>query len=97
MAGIRAWAKHAEFPALRRSGLAMVIAVVLQVGLGFAAFVFRAKPNPDGIPSLGQALVNTAHQTNGAVLLGITVLLVLWVRRLLVNPPAEETAAEPAS
>ncbi|MDR3637540.1 MAG: COX15/CtaA family protein [Isosphaeraceae bacterium] len=83
-------------PGLVPAARAMALAVTLQVVLGLAAWMlllpFDHVPRP---VSLWQAMVRTAHQTNGALLLGSAVVLAL--RACRHQGPAAATAAAPAS
>jgi cytochrome c oxidase assembly protein subunit 15 len=84
----------AELPALVPAARAMALAVTLQVALGVAAWLlllpFDRVPRP---VSLWQAMVRTGHQTNGALLLGSSVVLALRAFRHL--SPARSRAADP--
>lgn len=65
---------------LRRAGLVMVIVVTLQFLLGWAAFLVRGKAIQAA--STHEALVRTAHQVNGAVLLALAACVFVWARWL---------------
>ncbi|WP_233578839.1 COX15/CtaA family protein [Tautonia sociabilis] len=76
LAGRRAW------PALAPSARAMLALVIVQVALGIASW-WVLRPF-DGIPravSRGQAVVRTAHQANGALLLAASTVLALRAAR----------------
>lgn len=88
-AGVRAWGLHGlEEPVLRRFGLALLILGGLQLILGVAALAVVVSQGEETAISGTRALVRTAHQVNGALLLGTGMALALWVRRLL-TPPSE--------
>ncbi|GJM18670.1 MAG: hypothetical protein DHS20C14_08830 [Phycisphaeraceae bacterium] len=79
--------------ALRRTGAAMFVIVVLQFTLGWGAFIATqmggtARPVPDATElaqahplPVGEAIVTTAHQTGGALLIALIALGVFWSRR----------------
>jgi len=88
-AGFRAVTLQAEKP-LRRAGLAVLILVGVQLLLGIIALALR--PAPGDQPTALAALLTTAHQANGALLLAATATLTLWTWRLML--PAGEVVAE---
>jgi heme A synthase len=88
--GFRAWAAHGRQPLLQRLGLAVVLAVVLQIGLGFAAYLATLPEGADG-----SLLLATSHQGFGAVLLGLSVTLLAWSFRL-VAPARAGSARRPS-
>lgn len=67
-------------PTLRRLGSALVAVVVLQFTLGWVAFVWGGRTlEADSVP---QALIRTAHQANGALLLAVAAAAFVWGKRL---------------
>ncbi len=85
MAGVRAWGLHGGAVPLHRAGLAVLAAVGLQLVLGVAtlsAMAMRTGATRSG----AEVVIATAHQVNGAVVLGAAVALALWTRRLLAVP-----------
>jgi cytochrome c oxidase assembly protein subunit 15 len=68
-------------PVLRRCGRWLVGVVALQFLLGWATFGMGG----GGLQAEtgGQALLRTAHQANGALLLALAVLAFIWTRRML--------------
>ena len=98
--GYAGWVVHAvirhreSVPALLPSARALTLAVTLQVVLGVVALVMILPlgGNPR-VPTLWQAMTRTAHQTNGALLLGASVVLALRARRAL--RPVAERAPNP--
>jgi len=107
--GMRAWGLNTGEPLLRRSGAALLIIVAIQVMLGITAVAFRTPPVDDSptaqklltAPLLEatqttplQALITTLHQTNAALLLGVSVIAALWTWRLLVETGKHETPPE---
>ncbi|MDQ7086951.1 MAG: COX15/CtaA family protein [Acidobacteriota bacterium] len=86
IAGLRAWGAHREIPILRRLGAWLLWIMPLQLLLGLGALVAVLFRGGRGEPSWTEVLVATAHQLNGALLLGLCVLLACWTRRLLRTP-----------
>jgi cytochrome c oxidase assembly protein subunit 15 len=97
MAGLMLTARHhahpphpphpapAQSPALTRTltatGWALVAAVALQFALGWTAFMMTAEDREAS--STAEALVRTAHQANGALVLALATLGFTWTRRVL--------------
>jgi hypothetical protein len=63
---------------LRRIGLGLVIVVGLQFALGWAAFFVGGAERTAANPA--EALIRTAHQANGAVLIAFAALAFVWSR-----------------
>lgn len=63
---------------LARLGYAVILCVAFQFLLGWAAFVTHSGREA---ATIGEALVRTAHQANGAALLGLTTALALLARQ----------------
>ena len=80
--GARAWGLNPDQPILKRIGLALLCVVTLQVLLGVCAVIALGGGGPLEHPDMAQAIITTAHQTTGAVLLAIAVLLAAWTVRL---------------
>jgi len=77
---------RARLSGLIPSAMAAAVASTLQIVLGIVAMVYLLPF--DGIPgpvSFYQAVVRTGHQTNGALLLAATVVLVLRSFRFLAR------------
>lgn len=85
---------RANAPQLVPSAWAVGIGVSLQVALGLLALwmLLPLGGNPR-VPTLWQAMTRTAHQTNGALLLGASVVLFLRAHRHLT--PAAHAATAP--
>jgi cytochrome c oxidase assembly protein subunit 15 len=66
---------------IRTFGTALIVVVSLQFALGWATFAMGGRTLEAGSPS--QALLRTAHQANGGLLLGVAAAAFLWTRRLL--------------
>ena len=83
-AAVRAGSLYGDEPVLRRLGRATIWLVSIQVTLGVLAFAAVSTREPGAVPDAFEVLAATAHQANGALLLGVAVLLLVWQRRLLV-------------
>ncbi len=76
---------------LRRVGVALVVVTILQFLLGWVAFVVRGSDIK--ADTTWEALIRTAHQANGALLLAATALAFVWSRWLWrVTRPATASA-----
>ncbi len=83
--GVRAWGMYAGQPVIKRTGIALIHAMILQVVLGIASFINVPKGPRDpeaAIPGLEVAFTTT-HQAAGAILLAVAAALFVWQRRLL--------------
>jgi cytochrome c oxidase assembly protein subunit 15 len=83
--GFAAVATAAQFgdsaPLFRRLGRAILAVVLIQFLLGWTAF-FAGGTGREA-PTAAAALLRTAHQANGALLLGLATALFLYTRRAL--------------
>ncbi|MBI3252124.1 MAG: COX15/CtaA family protein [Candidatus Omnitrophica bacterium] len=59
---------------------------LIQIFLGFGSFVFTRMLEKTEAPRLGAVLFTTAHQTLGALILGLVVLLTIRIFRLYQKP-----------
>ncbi len=68
------------FSLLRCSALSLGFITVCQIFLGFGAFIFTRMLAAGYAPSYGEVIFTAAHQTLGAIILGLTFLmsLVVW-------------------
>ena len=80
---VRATGLYGGEPVLHRLGRATIWLVSIQVTLGVLAFAAVSSRVPGAAPANYEVLTATAHQANGALLLGVAVLLLVWHRRLL--------------
>lgn len=88
--GVRAWGFHADLPILPRLGLALAALLCAQLCLGIAALVVTTLERPPGERVRFEIPIATAHQTIGATILGVAVLMRLWLGRLVgVTPEAK--------
>jgi cytochrome c oxidase assembly protein subunit 15 len=81
-AAVRAGSLYGE-PMLRRLGRATIWLVSIQVTLGVLAFAAVSTREVGTPPDAFEVVAATAHQANGALLLGVAMLLLVWNRRLL--------------
>jgi heme a synthase len=80
--GARAWGVNRDQPILSRLGAGLLCMLLVQVLLGICAVIAIGGEGPLKNPDMGQAVITTAHQVAGAVLLAVSVLLALWSIRL---------------
>jgi cytochrome c oxidase assembly protein subunit 15 len=66
---------------MRRLGMALGLFVLIQVFLGMGAFIFTQVLERGYAPSTGEVLFTAIHQTLGAVILAVSVLLSLIAAR----------------
>ncbi len=81
--GIRARALHHGQPVLPLLGVSLLVLIVLQLGLGFAAWVVVLAQETGRVAQWVQVIVTTSHQATGAVILATASLIAVWVWRLL--------------
>lgn len=92
---MRAWGMHGERqPVFKRIGIAMLIVLGLQLGLGLAALII-VRTMDAATPTMADVIVTTAHQFNGAALLALAVLLAAFSFRLLRPAPAPAPGSIP--
>lgn len=80
-AGLRS--DHPQGTVLRRTATLSIACLVLQFCLGWVVFLVGGRELEP--TSLGQALLRSAHQVNGAALLGFVTCLAVFSRRLPKN------------
>jgi cytochrome c oxidase assembly protein subunit 15 len=85
--GLRVFALGERQPWLSRLGLGLVIAVSVQVLLGFGALVVTLAGDAGSRPASANLVIATAHQWFGALLLATAVVLVCWTFRGLRSDP----------
>ncbi|MCB9514332.1 MAG: COX15/CtaA family protein [Candidatus Latescibacteria bacterium] len=87
--GARHWGLYRDLPLLRPLGRTLTILVGVQLLLGTGALAaVNGTPDPGDLPWWEVALT-TLHQLTGATILGLSVLLSLWSRRLLAPEPEQ--------
>ncbi len=95
--GIRSWGFYPAQGVISRLGVAMIILVLLQVGLGLAAWILVARRAGASEIPISEVVMATAHQANGALLFLVTTVHHLWVRRLPQSAKALPGNAYPAT
>ena len=88
--GLRSASTHGAEPILKRVGLILLALVGVQLLLGILATIsVLMRGEGEGIPAL-EVLATSAHQANGALLLGTSTLLAFWYIRLLKPTPIDQ-------
>jgi len=88
IAGFRAWGLYPDVGPLKKVGVVLLILAMIQIGLGFAALIFRGLETDHRTRSAAATLVITFHQAVGALLLATVALQFTWVRRRLIGEDA---------
>ncbi|HEY8670980.1 MAG TPA: hypothetical protein VIL63_09085, partial [Terriglobales bacterium] len=84
--GIRALLQFSGIDAIRRPAVALLFLLVIQLCLGFAAFLTRVAWGPDAAqPELSMVVATVTHVAVGALLLATTAVLTLQVWRITVT------------
>ena len=80
--GLRALTKHAAIPQLKRPALLLIWLLVVQLLLGFAAYVTRIVQGASEVQPTGALVVTTvAHLGVGALILAATLVLIIQAHR----------------
>ena len=80
----RVFSSHPNVPALRRPALLLLGLLVVQLSLGFAAYLTRVQWGKDAVqPGLGMVVSTVAHVAVGALVLATTLILSLQSWRYL--------------
>lgn len=83
----RAWILYRDEPIIARIGAGLMILIGIQLLLGTGALVtVLIRDTADTMIPWYEVLLTTAHQTTGALLLAGSVLLAVWMRRLVRLP-----------
>lgn len=82
-AGLRARGEHRGVPVVPALGTWLTWLVVLQLALGVTALWGTSLTATAGRPHAVDVFFTTLHQTVGALILAVSVLLMLWTRRLI--------------
>jgi cytochrome c oxidase assembly protein subunit 15 len=89
--GIRALLQFSVIDAIRRPAVSLLFLLVIQLCLGFAAFLTRVVWGPDAAqPELSMVIATVAHVAVGALLLATTAVLTLQVWRTAAISAIEE-------
>jgi cytochrome c oxidase assembly protein subunit 15 len=92
----RILAEHSVVPQLRRPARALLILLLVQLGLGFAAYLTRVEWGRQAAqPMLNMVLATVAHVAVGALVLATSVVLAVQAYRH-TSPQAEAVVAHPA-
>lgn len=82
--GSRGWGIYLAIPPLGLLGTVLLGLITWQLLLGCLAYVSVFLGDPQPRPATGfDAITTTLHQSTGALLLGTTMMMVLWSRQLL--------------
>ena len=73
---------HGNDKILARSSLFLGLLVLVQIFLGFGAFIFKVMIKKTVMPRSEEVFFATAHQATGALILATSVLLTLWYFKL---------------
>jgi len=93
----RVFSEHSSVPQLRRVAQLLLSLLMVQLGLGFGAYLTRVEWGRDAPqPMIEMVATTVAHVAVGALLLAATVVLALYSRRYTVQAPAAEVAMQPA-
>lgn len=88
---VRAISTHPQVDAVRRPAIGILVLLILQLCLGFVAFVTRVAWGRDAIqPELPMVASTVAHVAVGALLLATTVILTIQVWRRQVRVAVRE-------
>ncbi|HXE90886.1 MAG TPA: COX15/CtaA family protein [Terriglobales bacterium] len=84
---VRALMDYAHAPEIFRPALVLLVLLVVQLGLGFGAYLTRVEWSQDAPQPLASMVATTvAHVAAGALLLAASVVLVAQTRRHLADP-----------
>ncbi len=90
---VRAISRHSNVEAIRRPAIVMLGLLILQLCLGFAAFLTRVEWGRDAAqPEMPMVISTVAHVAVGALLLATTVVLTIQVWRHLTAARENSTA-----
>ncbi|HPF35663.1 MAG TPA: COX15/CtaA family protein [Candidatus Krumholzibacteria bacterium] len=81
--GLRARGEHAGVPVVPGLGTWLSWLVGLQLLLGVMALWGTSLTETSGGPHAVDVIFTTLHQTTGAIILAVAVMLMLWTRRLI--------------
>ena len=94
---VRVLARYGNVPLLRRPAEILLALLMIQLGLGFVAYLTRIPWGHDAVqPAFGMVLSTVSHVAGGALVLATSVVLAIQVVRRISVPiphPATETAA----
>lgn len=84
---LRAISKHSAIPNLRRPALSLLVLLVLQLLLGFSAYITRVVHGVDELqPTIALVATTVAHMGVGALILAVTAVLTIQAYRYSGEP-----------
>ena len=94
---VRVLSRYGKVPLLRRTAELLLALLMIQLGLGFAAYLTRVPWGPDAVePAFTMVLSTVAHVAGGALVLASSVVLAIQAaRRISVaapHPPVNKTS-----
>lgn len=94
----RVLSQHSPVRQLRRSAVLLLSLLIVQLGLGFGAYLTRVEWGRDAPqPMIEMVATTVAHVAVGALLLAVTVVLALYARRYTLPATAAEITMQPAN
>lgn len=85
--GIRSLTKHSNMPQLKQPGLSLLLLLVVQLLLGFSAYITRVVQGVNAAqPTLGLVATTVAHMGVGALILALTVIFTIQTYRHAGEP-----------
>jgi heme a synthase len=93
---VRVLSHYSNIAHLRRPAITVLVLLMLQLGLGFFAYITRVQWGNDAVQPLASMIFSTvAHVAGGALVLATTVVLAIQTRRT-INVHAQQPAASAA-
>ncbi len=87
---IRVLTLYGNVPQLRQPAQLLLALLMLQLGLGFVAYVTRVQWGRDAVqPTLSMVLATVAHVAGGALVLATSVILAIQARRMISSRAKE--------
>ncbi|HVP55899.1 MAG TPA: COX15/CtaA family protein [Candidatus Eisenbacteria bacterium] len=94
---VRVLTRYGNVAQLRKPAQAVLALLMLQLGLGFVAYITRVQWGNDAVqPLTGMVISTVAHVAGGALVLATSVILAIQSRRM-INVRAGEAAVTPSS
>lgn len=94
---VRVLTRYGSVPQLRRPAEALLTLLLIQLGLGFAAYLTRVQWGHDAVQPASSMVISTvSHVAGGALVLGTTVILAVRTRRM-ISAQVSHTSPKPAS
>jgi cytochrome c oxidase assembly protein subunit 15 len=94
---IRVLSEPSAVPPLRRTALLVLSLLIVQLGLGFGAYLTRVEWGRDAPqPMIEMVATTVAHVAVGALLLAVTVILTLYARRYTLRTATAEVTMHPS-